>query len=187
MTLNFNPFPDITTNRLILRRLSVNDVNEVFALRSNEECMKYIPRPICKNTDEALEHINLINTNIDENIGINWAITLKGYEKLIGIIGHYKISCENFRSEIGYMILPEYQNKGYVTEAVKAMLEYGFNQLNLNSIEAIIDPNNIASEKVLQKNGFKKEAHLTENQFYNGRYLDTVIYSILKRNYINIL
>ena len=81
------------------------------------------------------------------------------------------------------MILPQYNGRGITTEAVKVALEYGFNQLQLHSIEAIIDPENSASEKVLQKNGFVKEAHILENEFYEGKFLDTVIYSLLKRNF----
>ena len=94
----------------------------------------------------------------------------------------YKIDEPNFRSEIGYMILPEFNNQGIVTEAVKAVVDYGFDVMNLHSIEGIIDPGNLASEKVLQKNGFVKEAHLIENEFAEGKFWDTVIYSLLKRN-----
>lgn len=102
---------------------------------------------------------------------------------MIGLVGHYRIQPENYRSEIGYMILPEYRNKGYVSEALKVLLDFGFNTLNFNSIEAVIDPDNLASEKVLQKNGFIKEAHLKENVYHNREFIDSVIYSILKRNY----
>ena len=102
---------------------------------------------------------------------------------MIGFLGHYRIQPENHRAEIGYMILPQYQGKGYVTEAIKAVMEYGFNQMNLHSIEAVIDPENYASEKVLQKIGFVKEAHILENELYDGKFWDTVIYSMLKRNY----
>ena len=84
---------------------------------------------------------------------------------------------------MGYMILPQYNGKGYVTEAIDVVLEYGFNDLQMHSIEAIIDPDNIASERVLQKNGFVKEAHILENELYDGKFWDTVIYSILKRNF----
>lgn len=187
LNLNFNPFPEIETKRLFLRRLILEDAPEVLALRGNPITMQYVPRPLCKDIEQAVAHINLINENIDKNTGINWGVTIKENSKMIGIMGHYKISCENFRSEIGYMILPEYNGLGYTTEAVNAILNYGFNTLKLHSIEAIIDPNNIASERVLQKNGFVKEAHLIENEFYEGKFLDTVIYSLLKRNFIQQL
>lgn len=179
LALNFNPFPILETERLLLRRIDANDVNEIFALRSNPETMKYIPRPLVKTNEDALEHIAMIDAKIENNEGINWGIVLKNDPKIIGIIGHYRIKPENFRAEIGYMLLPEFNGKGIISEAVKEVVNYGFNVMKLHSIEAIIDPENLGSEKVLQKSGFVKEAHLKENEFYEGRFLDTVIYSLL--------
>ncbi|MBK8600559.1 MAG: GNAT family N-acetyltransferase [Flavobacterium sp.] len=183
ININFEPFPNLETNRLLLRRLENSDVKEVFALRSNPSTMKFIPRPLLKNDEEALEHIAMINAKIDNNEGINWAITIKGNPNLIGIIGHFRIQPQNYRAEIGYMILPEYHGQGIVAEAIKEVVRYGFEEMNLHSIEAIIDPNNLASGRVLQKNGFVKEAHILENEFFDGRFIDTVIYSLLKRDF----
>ncbi len=180
LKINFSPFQNLETERLRLRRVLNEDINEIFALRSDPEVMKYIPRPLVKTKEDALLHIAMINEKIDSNEGINWAITLKDNPKLIGIIGLYRISPEHFRAEIGYMLLPEYQRKGIIFEAIKSVVKYGFEVMQLHSIEASIDPENFASEKVLQKNGFVKEAHLKENEFYEGRFLDTVIFSLLK-------
>jgi len=182
LNINFIPFPNLETDRLLLRRIDITDVNEIFALRSNKETMKYIPRPLAKTKEDALGHITMIEEKIENNEGINWAITLKCNPKLIGIIGHYRIKPEHFRAEIGYMLLPEYHGKGIITEAIKETVNYGFQIMKLHSIEAIIDPENYASEKVLQKSGFVKEAHLKENEYYEGRFLDTVIYSILNKH-----
>lgn len=181
LTINFTSFPNLETERLLLRRVNNNDIKEVLALRSNPETMKYIPRPLVKNDDEALEHIAMIETKIENNEGINWAITLKDNPKLIGVIGHYRIKPEHYRSEIGYMILPEFNGKGIVTEAVQEVVKYGFEAMQLHSIEAVIDPDNIASAKVLEKNNFIKEAHFKENEFYDGRFYDSVIYSLLNK------
>lgn len=181
LTINFTPFPTLETPRLLLRRLTPLDCDEIFALRSNPENMKYIPRPLAKTREDALEHISLINAKIENNEGINWAITLKGNPKLIGIIGHYRIKPEHYRAEIGYQIHRDHQNKGIMTEAIKAAVDYAFNIMNFHSLEAIIDPRNTASEMVLQKNGFVKEAHLLENEYYDGVFLDTVIYSLLNK------
>ena len=182
LDINFSPFHNLETERLYLRRVVKEDVNEIFALRSDQEIMKYIPRPLLKTEEDVLAHIAMIDEKIDCDEGINWAITLKGNPKLIGIIGHYRIRPEHFRAEIGYMLLPEYQGKGIISEAINEVVNYGFEVMQLHSIEAIIDPENFASEKVLQKNGFVKEAHLKENEFYDGRFLDTVIYSILNQH-----
>lgn len=183
LTVNFHPFHNLETERLILRRVDNNDYKEVLSLRSNPETMKYIPRPILKNDEEALAHILMIETKIQNNEGINWAITIKGDPKLIGVIGHYRIQLENYRAEIGYMILPEFNGQGIVTEAVKEVVKYGFEIMKLHSIEAVIDPDNVASANVLEKNGFVKEAHLKENEFHEGRFYDSVIYSILNKEY----
>ena len=184
LTLSFNPFPILESNRLLLRAVTPEDVNEVYELRSNPETMKFIPRPLVTSAKEALEHIDMIAKKIENNEGINWAITLKGNQKLLGIIGHYRIQPENYRSEIGYMILPEYQNQGITSEAIHLLLDYGFNHLNFHSVEAIIDPRNHASAKVLEKNGFVKEAHFLEDVFWDGQFIDSSVYSLLKRNFI---
>ena len=181
LTVNFHPFHNLETERLILRRVNSNDIKEVLALRSNAETMKYIPRPLLKNDEDALAHIAMIDEKIESNEGINWAITIKGDPRLIGVIGHYRIQNEHYRAEIGYMILPEYNGKGIVTEAVREAVKYGFEVMKLHSIEAVIEPGNLASAKVLEKNGFIKEAHLKENEFYDGRFIDSVIYSILNK------
>jgi ribosomal-protein-alanine N-acetyltransferase len=183
LEINFLPFQNLETERLLLRRIDENDVDEVLAMRGNPEIMKFIPRPLALTKEDALAHIVMIEEKIHENIGINWGITIKGSNKIIGIIGHYRIQPENHRAEIGYMSLTEFNGKGYITEAIKAVVAYGFEQMKLHSIEAVIDPENIASERVLQKNGFVKEAHISENELWEGKFWDTVIYSLLKRNF----
>lgn len=179
LTINFSPFPILETERLILRRVLPSDVKEMFELRSNPETMKYIPRPLVTNYDEALAHIKMMEDKIETNEGINWAITLKGDDKMLGVIGHYRIKPEHYRAEVGYMILPEYHGKGITTEAVQCVVDYGFNTMQLHSIEGVIGPENEASQRVLQKCGFVKEAHFKENEFYDGKFIDAVVYSKL--------
>ena len=81
------------------------------------------------------------------------------------------------------MLLPEFQNRGIISEAIQEVVNYGFTKMKLHSIQAVIDPNNLSSEKVLRKNGFVKEAHFIENEFANGKFWDSVVYSLLKRNF----
>jgi ribosomal-protein-alanine N-acetyltransferase len=78
------------------------------------------------------------------------------------------------------MIQKEHQGKGYTFEALEKIIDYGFNEMNLNSIEAVIDPNNSASEKLLQKTKFIKEAHFKEHELWEGKYLDSFVYTRLK-------
>ncbi len=160
-----------------------DDAPGVFKMRSDPEMMKFVPRPILKELSEAESHVKMILEKIENGTGINWAIADNDSDVLMGIIGLYVIKEQDFRAEIGYMLLPEFWGKGIVSKAITVVNKYGFDELELHSIEAIIDPGNFASEKVLQKNGFVKEAHLIENEFYDGKFWDTVIYSLLKRNW----
>lgn len=179
----FTPFPMLESERLRFRKLTDADAPAILELRGNAETMKFIPRPLLINLEGALAHIKLINDKIDENLDINWAVTEKNSDKCIGIMGFYRTQPEHFRTELGYMIVPEHKGKGYVTEAVKTLIDFAFNQLNFHSIEAVIDARHSASERILIKNGFTKEAHFKENFFYNNEFTDTVIYSLLKRNF----
>lgn len=181
LEINFHPFPVLETERLILRRIVAGDAPQILKLRSDPGTMKYIPRPLAKTLEDAMEHFRQIEEKIEANVGINWAISLKNSPEFIGIIGHFRIKPEHYRAEIGYMLLPEFHGKGIMPEAISMVIAYGFEDMKLHSIEAIIDPENKASAAVLEKNGFVREAHLKENEFYDGKFLDTVIYSLLNK------
>lgn len=178
---NFNPFPTLETERLLLRRYVPEDAEGVYSYRSNANAMKHIAKPLQTSLDEAKQMVERINGMIDTNDGIGWAITLKEQpEKIIGGCSFHVIQKNHYRAEIGYMLHPDYWKQGIVSEAVKAIIEYGFNEMKLHSIEAHIDPINIASEKVLTKFGFVKEGYFKENYYYNGEFLDTAVFSLLK-------
>jgi ribosomal-protein-alanine N-acetyltransferase len=182
LDINFSPFPNLETKRLSLRQVKANDADAILSLRSNDEVMKYIPRPYLKTKEDALELIAMFDDKIESGIGINWGIYfLEEPEKLLGIIGYYRMKPEHYRAEVGYMLFPEYNGKGIVSEALQRVVEYGFKDMKLHSIEAVLDPENKGSEKVLLKNGFVKEAHLIENEYYEGRFLDSMIYSLLNK------
>jgi ribosomal-protein-alanine N-acetyltransferase len=183
LEFNFTPFPNLETHRLKLRRLKITDVNEILALRSNPEIMKYIPRPLITTKEEALEFISTMDANINANSLINWAITTKENDLLIGMIGFYRTKPEDFRSEVGYILSGDFQGKGIITESLKRVIQFGFEVLKLNSIEAVIDPENFGSEKVLLKNNFVKEGHFKEHVFFEGKFLDCVFYSLLNKNH----
>jgi ribosomal-protein-alanine N-acetyltransferase len=182
LQVNFSPFPTLNSERLILREVTPADVEEVFAIRSNPTTMQYIPRPVAKIKQDALDHIEMISKGVADNEFINWGITFKEEDKLIGMICLLRMQLSNYRTEIGYILHPNFHGRGIMNEAIDVVINYAFNTLKFHSLEAIIDPRNCASEKVLLKNHFIKEAHLKENEFYNGGFLDTVIYSRLNPN-----
>ena len=181
LQFNFAPFPVLETENLILRQISPNDDHEVFELRSNPETMKFIPRPLAETIEDAQKFITECTTSIEKNELINWAIASKKEDKLIGMIGFFRMQPENFRGEVGYILNPNFHGKGIMKEALDKALQFGFRTLNFHSIEAVIDPKNTASENLLVKANFKKEAHFKENFFYNNEFLDTIIYSLLKK------
>jgi len=180
LSLQFTPFPELTTDRLLLRKFSLADAPGVFQLRSNKETMKYINRPLTITMEEAEKWIQLLLDSLHANEGITWAITLKDQpENHIGNIGFWRIEKENYRAEIGYMLEPSLHGKGIMYEAMQEVLKYGFTVMHLHSVEAHLDPENIASAKLVEKAGFIKEGYFKENYFWNGRFSDTAIYSLL--------
>lgn len=179
MTINFDPFPILESERLQLRKVTNDDVNEVFELRSNPETMKYIPRPLAKTKEDALEHIRTTNLATTANQAINWAITLKEDNKLIGMICLIRMQPEHFRSETGYILHPDQRGKGIMNEALKTVIDYAFDTIKFHSLVAVMDAENTASAKVVLKQGFVREGQFKQNEFYNGKFLDTDHYSLL--------
>ena len=118
MEKNFTPFPVLNTARLTLRQLRSNDDNEIFALRSNESVNKYLDRPPCKSIDDARNFIKKINENIQRNGLVYWATTLSSTGELIGTVCLFNFSEDVLASEIGYEVLPDYQGKGLMQEAI---------------------------------------------------------------------
>ncbi len=180
LTPNFNPFPTITNERLLLRKIELSDAKDLFILRSDERMMKYLDRPRAQTIEDAEKLIQVFEDNRIKNEGINWGITLKGDSRLLGTICFWKLQLENERSEIGYMLHADFHQKGIMQEAMTAVLNYGFTDLKLHSVEANVNPENIASIKLLEKNNFVREAYFRENYFYDGKFLDSAIYSLLK-------
>ena len=179
LTINFDPFPLLTTERLLLRRIEESDVNEIFILRSDKNVMEFIDRPAAKSIEEAALFIQKTNDLIKNNEAIQWAITLKNDPKLIGTICIWNISKEHHRGEIGYVLHTDVWGKGIMQEALTEVINFGFKIVKLHSIEANVNPNNIPSIKLLERNKFTKEAYFKENIYYDGKFLDTVIYSLL--------
>ena len=177
--INFHPFPVLTTERLVLREITQADVNELFVLRSDERIQKYLDREPAKSTEDAARFIQMITDAHAANEHINWGIALKDDPKLIGNICFWRIELAHYRAEIGYTLHPDMQNKGIMKEAIKAALDYGFGVMGLHSVEANVNPENAASIAVLERNGFVREGYFKENYFYNGRFIDSAIYSLL--------
>ncbi|MGZ3920385.1 MAG: GNAT family N-acetyltransferase, partial [Bacteroidia bacterium] len=122
LKLNFTPFPELETNRLDLKRVSSKFLTDLFEIRSDEETMRFIPRPVAKTHEEAQLVIDMIDEAINKNEGINWGLYLKETGKLIGIAGFVRINKGNHRGEVGYVLNSAYHKKGFMKEALDVIL-----------------------------------------------------------------
>lgn len=147
--------------------------------------MEYLDRPHLKDMEEASAYIHKLEESYEQNDGINWMITLTGEDRVIGTIGFWRFDKPNHRTEIGYMLLPEYWGKGIATEAMHVVLQFAFNVLKCHSIEANVNPENEASKNLLLKMGFQQEAYFRENYYYDGKFLDSAIFSLLEKDFKN--
>lgn len=183
MTFNeqvFSEFPELETKNLKLRKILLSDQKDIFSIRSDPEAMKYFGKHPFKTAAEATGFIYSVINAFQNKEGIRWGITLKPSDKLIGSAGIWRIDRKHFRGEIGYELLPAFWNNGIMSEALTEIVKFGFEKMNLHSIEANTDPQNISSTKLLEKIGFKKEGELKESFFFNDKFYDNIIYSILK-------
>jgi ribosomal-protein-alanine N-acetyltransferase len=151
---NFNPFPILTTERLTLRQLSLDDQQNIFALRSDKEVNKYLDREPGKTIDDATNFINAINGNIQKNNSVYWAITLTENKSFVGTICVFDFLTETNSCEIGYELLPSFQGQGIMIEATKKVIEYAFQTLRCEKIIASTHTENEHSTKLLTKLNF---------------------------------
>jgi ribosomal-protein-alanine N-acetyltransferase len=172
------PFPLLTTDRLILRKLERDDAGELLKLRSDESVNKYLDRPKSKTINEVIEFINKIETGIIKNESFYWVISLKGDSKLIGTICLWNLDRENSRAEVGYELLPAYQGKGLMQEALSKIIEYSFQTLGFKTTTAYTDSANERSIRILEKNNFRRDAALEDEYYKNETVGNEVIYSL---------
>lgn len=183
MTVLFHPFPELSTERLLLRKLTPYDAPEIFFLRSDEAVMKYIDKERTASVEEAEDYIRYITREINTNRAILWGIALKeNPDTVIGTICYWQIQKEHYRAELGYALHPDHWRKGIMKETIRKVLEYGFNVMQLHSIEAHINPANTASAAILKSAGFVQEGYFKESFFFRGKFLDTAVYSRLRLN-----
>lgn len=177
LQINFTPFPVLTTERLILRQLTVADEKEVLAIRSNKMVNKYIDRPPTRTVEDARKFIAMITKAVSNNESAFWVITLKNNPALIGSITLWKISIEHERAEIGYELHPDFHGKGIMQEAFAKVVEFGLQTMKVKTIVAFTHKNNEPSKKLLVKNYFKIDNSLEEEKTEKEK-LNTLVYSL---------
>lgn len=176
----FTTFPALETERLFLMEFTINDAAELYKLRSDQRVQKYLDRDPHKSVEESEAMIDAMIKSYNNKEAINWIIRKKDTMDVIGYIGYWRMIKHNVRAEIGYALKPEFWGNGFMSEAFTKVIEFGFKELCLHSIEANVNPANASSIKLLEKLGFNKESYFREDYFYNGKFLDSVIYCLLE-------
>lgn len=171
----------LTTERLILREFTQNDWPALFAYQSNPRYQQYYPQ-VKRSQLEVMQFVEklILWQNEDPRTKFQLAIVLKSERRLIGTVGVRKHKDTDQQAEVGYEINPIYWGRGYATEAGRAMLAFGFRDLQLHRLWAACIAENTASSRVLEKLGFIREGQLRENQYFRDRWWDTFIYSMLE-------
>jgi len=175
----FSDFPNLQTKRLSLIEIKQHHLIDLFDLFSNENVTRFYNIEALTTKEEAQKYLDWFRARFQDSLGIRWGIALKNDTKIIGTVGFNNFT-RLHRANIGYDLQTKYWNQGFITEALKEVIKFGFDQLEINRIEAEVMPGNIYSEKVLVKLGFEKEGVLRDWMIWNGQYYDMIMYSLIK-------
>ncbi len=175
-------FPVIETARLKLRKPLQRDARALLKVSQDEAVMKYYGMPAFRSLAEALGEIEWFNKLLVRAAGIRWVITEQGAGPYIGDIGFHNHVRAHARAEIGFKLAQAHWRQGIMAEALRPVLEYGFSAMQLNRIEAIVDPENIPCLGLLRKAGFSEEGLLRQYEREAKGYVDLVMLSLLKRD-----
>jgi ribosomal-protein-alanine N-acetyltransferase len=165
---------------LKLRKLSLRDAGDVFEYASDPEVSKTVSWEFHRTIADSLSFLRQITFQYEKGIPSPWAVVLKETHKMIGTVGYHWWSLENAKSEVGYVISRLYWNKGYMTEALREVIRFGFEKMSLERVEARCFVENLSSERVMQKCGMKLEGVLRNSMFVKGEFRNFKIYSILR-------
>jgi [ribosomal protein S5]-alanine N-acetyltransferase len=161
-------FPELTTGRLTLRKLVHEDIDEIHFLRSDAAVLQYIKSREPATREEAEAWIERVIGENERRFVYLWVLVPHGSEKLIGTICFWRLDPENNKAELGYTLHPDFHGKGFMQEALEAVLRYGLEAMDLKLIEAITHEDNLKSRALLERNGFARNAALESERKANG-------------------
>ena len=175
--------PVLRTARLVLRPMAGTDNHALLAVMADPEAMRYFSSAPWSTLAQADASIDNTLADYASGAALRLAITLDGSNELLGTCTLYAFHRTNRRCEIGYILGRPHWGKGYMGEALIALLDYGFTQLALHRIEADIDPRNLASGKLLVRLAFRPEGYMRERWIVNGEVSDSALFGLLRSDW----
>ncbi|MGG0720516.1 GNAT family protein [Robertmurraya massiliosenegalensis] len=173
-------FPVLETERLELRQVTKEDAPHILSYLSDEEVMQYYGLEPFQTIEEALDEISWYQSILKNKTGIRWGITLKDQGEVIGSCGFHNRVPQHYRTEIGFELSRKYWGQGIAREAINAIIQYGFEHMEIHRIEALIEPPNLPSQKLVENQGFVREGLLRNYEFTREKFDDLYMYSLLK-------
>lgn len=176
----------LKTNRLILRPIDLNDKLKIFEYRSDSETNKYqgwIPKTIEEVETFIAKNPEQIN---EPETWFQFVIIEKETQEIVGDLGIHFIDSDNKQAEVGCTLNKHFQNKGYATESLKRIIDYLFKDLNKHRIITSIDPDNKNSIRLVERIGFRKEAHFVESLWIDDKWVDDIIYALIEKDWENL-
>lgn len=170
----------LSTNRLMLRRVTADDAPHMLSYLSKPEVVRHMGLDPFTSLDDALEEIAWYDSIVEDGTGMRWGITLTGQDKVIGSCGFLNVSAKHQRAEIGFELSSDHWGNGIAAEALGVVLHHGFTELGFHRIEALVEPANYASQRLLERVGFTREGLLRGYEFTQGKYDDLYMYSLLE-------
>lgn len=179
----YQTLPTLETERLILRKLVMDDAADMFKYASEPAVSRFMPWEAHKTIEDTKEFLAFILNAYEQQRKLTWAIELKETGQMIGTIDYVSWLPKRFKAEIAYTLSHEYWGKGLMREVADGLLAFGFDEMGLNKVEAPIMLDNVQSRRLAEKLGMKQEGIARDHMVIKGEFVDLAMYAILKREY----
>ena len=181
----YKNLPKLETERLIVRKYTIEDVNDYFKFASDTDVTKFLRWEPHPNKEYTLEYIKGVLEEYSKGKDSPWGLEHKTAKKLIGIVHIMQLDTHHKKAQIGFVLAKDYWNNGYMTEALNKVLEYCFTVLSLNRIEALIITDNCAAVRVMEKVGMQHEGLLRKYLYQKEDFRDFHLFSMIKEDYVS--
>ena len=180
----FDRFPEIAAGDLLLRPLHPDDADHLYAIFSNERVTEYYDLDTLTHRHQAIELVDRFRRRFEGRIGLRWGIVRRDTpDRVLGTCGYNIWIQPSARAVLGFDLGQRYWRQGIMSRALRAALGFGFRQMDLNRVEALVFTENTASRRLLEKLGFSGDGVLREYELVGERFVDMAMYSLLRREW----